>query len=392
MPLQKVPVTFVFRRSGVRPPVFVAGSFSDPPWKLHEMDAGVDQHGDYVFTKKIMVNACSNIQYKFRHGSGDWWTLDSDAPTVTDEHGTVNSLLCSPARDVTQPISPMQINQTTGLQDEDDNAADLSSPQGAAEKDESRYQFFAPIEEGSNTPAEMTDSSFPFDSDDFGIDDDDDIFPMFSHECFAYTPEMQGFSDEALRPQRDNIQHPPERVSPLDIDYDDPRLEYFPSDRDSIIAAMRRLSDTVEADRTVVDTGPLSSIFAGSPSDLGSISRKTSSSNEDDASTSHRKSSDIGRHPAGSARNSLGSIAEGDEVPNEDEALGEKEPRDSAGSSNAPIQYVGPNHRFNITVESCGSNDGDDDEGIAMSIGSRGRIQGHSMRTADDEPQPTHRE
>lgn len=45
------------------------------------MDASIDQHGDFIFTKQVMVDECSEIQYKFRHASGDWWALDPDADT-----------------------------------------------------------------------------------------------------------------------------------------------------------------------------------------------------------------------------------------------------------------------------------------------------------------------
>lgn len=45
------------------------------------MDASIDQHGDLIFIKQVMVDESSEIQYKFRHGSGDWWALDPDVET-----------------------------------------------------------------------------------------------------------------------------------------------------------------------------------------------------------------------------------------------------------------------------------------------------------------------
>jgi len=81
MSSRKIPVMFTFHGRGVQPPLFVAGTFSDPPWQPYEMEASVDQHGDFIFTKKIMINEASDIQYKFRNASGDWWALDPDADT-----------------------------------------------------------------------------------------------------------------------------------------------------------------------------------------------------------------------------------------------------------------------------------------------------------------------
>jgi hypothetical protein len=45
------------------------------------MDVSTDRNGDAIFSKQIMVDESSEIQYKFRHASGDWWALDPDADT-----------------------------------------------------------------------------------------------------------------------------------------------------------------------------------------------------------------------------------------------------------------------------------------------------------------------
>ena len=77
----KIPVTFTFHKDGTQPPVFVAGSFSDPSWQPQEMDAAMKENGEYSFTKHVEVGDTSEIQYKFRIGLGDWWTIDSTADT-----------------------------------------------------------------------------------------------------------------------------------------------------------------------------------------------------------------------------------------------------------------------------------------------------------------------
>ena len=74
---------------GVRPPVYLAGSFSDPAWHPQEMDFTTEENNEYSFYKDIMVEEGSRSQYKFRIGSGDWWELDENAPTGTSVCGEI---------------------------------------------------------------------------------------------------------------------------------------------------------------------------------------------------------------------------------------------------------------------------------------------------------------
>lgn len=45
------------------------------------MDASTNQHGEYIFTKQVMVDENSAIEYKYRHADGDWWALDPNTDT-----------------------------------------------------------------------------------------------------------------------------------------------------------------------------------------------------------------------------------------------------------------------------------------------------------------------
>lgn len=88
----KVPVTFTFRRPGTKPPVFVAGSFSEPQWEPQEMTAcALEGQDEYEFKAEILAVPGSSIQYKFRLGHGDWWLLDEKA-----ESGESPPLFISP--------------------------------------------------------------------------------------------------------------------------------------------------------------------------------------------------------------------------------------------------------------------------------------------------------
>lgn len=77
----KVPVTIVYHKPGTQPPLFLAGSFSTPPWEPAQMDCVKDEAGEYTFKKDVLVDPGSEIQYKFRVGAGDWWVHNEEAPT-----------------------------------------------------------------------------------------------------------------------------------------------------------------------------------------------------------------------------------------------------------------------------------------------------------------------
>ena len=77
----KVPVTITYKVAGTQPPLYIAGSFSDPEWTPQEMDYTTDEDGDYTFKKELKVEPDAKFQYKFRVGEGDWWIVDEDTPT-----------------------------------------------------------------------------------------------------------------------------------------------------------------------------------------------------------------------------------------------------------------------------------------------------------------------
>lgn len=96
MALSKVSVTVTYSKPGTQPPVYVAGSFSEPPWQLQEMEYTTEANNEHQFHKNIIVNEGGRYQYKYRLGVGDWWVLNEDLPTVTDDGGNRNNLLEAP--------------------------------------------------------------------------------------------------------------------------------------------------------------------------------------------------------------------------------------------------------------------------------------------------------
>ena len=81
-------VTIAFASPNTQPPVYVAGTFTDPPWEPYELehepsvaaDAHLESSKEYRFWKDFEV-AEGQWQYKFRLGPGDWWVCDENAAT-----------------------------------------------------------------------------------------------------------------------------------------------------------------------------------------------------------------------------------------------------------------------------------------------------------------------
>ncbi|KUJ19516.1 uncharacterized protein LY89DRAFT_731911 [Mollisia scopiformis] len=96
MASQTITVTVKYSKPGTQPPIYLAGSFSDPEWQPQEMQFTTDENNEHEFHKKVDIEEGKEYQYKFRLGPGDWWTLNEDSPTVTDDIGNKNNLLFIP--------------------------------------------------------------------------------------------------------------------------------------------------------------------------------------------------------------------------------------------------------------------------------------------------------
>jgi hypothetical protein len=78
-----VSVTVKYFKPGTQPPIYVAGSFSQPEWQPQEMEHTINGDNEYEFHKAVEVEAGKEYQYKFRIGPGDWWILDEESPNGT---------------------------------------------------------------------------------------------------------------------------------------------------------------------------------------------------------------------------------------------------------------------------------------------------------------------
>ncbi len=72
-------VTIRYQRPGTTPPMFVAGSFTEPPWTVQELDHR-DVDGELVFSRGFRIKP-GTYQYKFRVAHSDWWVCDETHET-----------------------------------------------------------------------------------------------------------------------------------------------------------------------------------------------------------------------------------------------------------------------------------------------------------------------
>lgn len=76
--------TVTYSKPGTTPPIFVAGSFSSPPWEPHQLEQAGDD-GSAHFSKTFSADP-GTYQYKFRLGTGDWWVVDETQDTGQQSH------------------------------------------------------------------------------------------------------------------------------------------------------------------------------------------------------------------------------------------------------------------------------------------------------------------
>ena len=300
---------------------------------------------------------------------------------ATDSQGNVNSLLRFPATHATQEASiirdvdafklsdasakdeseasssaqPSQVAAADRTTDAD--AKNLGFANGYAKREKRRRLSLPPLEEPAKTAAEVADSASLLDED--GLETEDsaqssvNFLPLFSHECLSSTDEDQPANNEMLDAQQQSYNCSPVNLDQSEVDFDDPLIEHFPSDRDSIIATVRRLSTSVELDPTTVDVPPLSPVFKPCAEDAGPSGESGSLSTDDAAS--HGR---YGRHSVthGTSRTSLGSIAENEEATRKDMTGPAAEELDTT------VHQIG---RHKPSLASSNSNE---DEGIAMGV------------------------
>ncbi|SPO01071.1 uncharacterized protein DNG_03818 [Cephalotrichum gorgonifer] len=93
----QLPFTLTYQKKGTRPPIFVAGTFTDPPWEPQEMEYSTGGDGELTFSKTGVLEEGADVQYKFRVGTGD---CDNDYKTLLAGQMLTKWLFCVLAEDV----------------------------------------------------------------------------------------------------------------------------------------------------------------------------------------------------------------------------------------------------------------------------------------------------
>lgn len=80
-------ITINYASPGAQPPIYVADSFTDPPWQPQELEfVANESKGASLGAKEYDFFAHFDIkegrwEYKFRLGTGDWWVCDDRIET-----------------------------------------------------------------------------------------------------------------------------------------------------------------------------------------------------------------------------------------------------------------------------------------------------------------------
>ncbi|KAJ4304436.1 hypothetical protein N0V88_002049 [Collariella sp. IMI 366227] len=317
----QVPAVISYHKPGTRPPLYVAGTFSQPPWEPYEMDHKEREDGEYDFKKEVCAEPGTKIEYKFRLGNGDWWVLKEDGPTVTDSSGNTNHVLevkpqeedAEKPQDTGEDSSPSYAKvaakrlQPSGEAAGSDRSGtgtpisarvaaevadsaellheevpDREKPAGVAQSSKAQEPASDSMSETAETAAEVADTAERLDSsqdtfvilepppgegrpfkvqfrgEEFGEYQEESIAdksPLFAHECVGmFNLEDSGevvFSEDDE--EEDYHAAPTEEIDYDNIDLNDPTLERFPSARDDIIDAVRKIETGLEADQASFD-------------------------------------------------------------------------------------------------------------------------------------------
>ncbi|KAG8351864.1 hypothetical protein FVEN_g10108 [Fusarium venenatum] len=386
----KTPFTITYSKPGIVPPVFLAGSFSDPQWQLQEMECISDQNGEHTFQSEVMLEPEQDYQFKLRIGH-DNWVLAENYPTATDDSGNENNVVHTqkPAEEQIAPagidtpeiklnpatqsnVTPSEVNNVES--DTQDSKVPLfahESPGDDVEEDteedneENKIPLFAHESLGNDVKDEdPEDFKAPLFAHESLVDDSKDEseemkMPLFAHECLG----AYDFGDDAEHDNTLNANSSPRQASKVktmrdktsELDVNDPTLESFPSDRGSILGTIRSIQTHLGEDQTHLDDIP------SSPRVISS--RRTSLDSNDDlclspasfSPTVTRKRDSRPSHSFGRTRSavSLGSIEE------------EPKPSPNRQSKGPPIVSL-PNPNSKDKVFGQKSPPSEEDEAVVM--------------------------
>ncbi|KHN96221.1 uncharacterized protein MAM_05807 [Metarhizium album ARSEF 1941] len=285
MSTDRVPVTVSYRKRGLAPPVFVAGSFADPHWELQEMHGVIDESGEHHFTIQVPVEPGKEYYYKFKAANQDDWVLDEHATVVKDDLGKPCNLLKVPMTSDAARRAHTPLVEATERLDDGSPAAPgqetivASGPKSLlpnAFQDKARpagHRSGTPIKEVAEVAAEVADTAAKLDELQTTTSspmparvrvnkneavEEEMATPLFAHEAFgAYDFVHDGLDhdDFGKNPKSPSSMVSDSGCSLGDVDIDDPTLEEFPSDKSSVIDTLRKIQSSTDEGRSSFEDG-----------------------------------------------------------------------------------------------------------------------------------------
>ncbi|KAG6035527.1 hypothetical protein E4U19_004394 [Claviceps sp. Clav32 group G5] len=340
MSADKSTVTLIYRKTGLAAPLFVAGSFTNPAWECQEMHSVANEAGEHRFTVQVPVEPGKEYRYRFRVSGDDSWFVDERRSTALNSLGQNCNTLRVPVTIKTGDelyLYPVEAEQNNSLAAADESQATLNSESASIPTNKSLNtakegvpRSGTPIKQVAAVAAEVADTAANLDGPslepsslmafrndvhtDPAIEEQIDP-PLFAHESFGNYEFIEHEID-----QNDDMETGQRSSSLLsngggsvgdivdDVDIDDPTLEKFPSDKESVLDTLRKIQSSTEGRRVSQDEGQHSAL---------AVSMRTSidSSEEYDFSSSpssRQREDRISRSSFGRPRSaaSLGCIAE----------------------------------------------------------------------------------
>ncbi|VUC22052.1 unnamed protein product [Clonostachys rosea] len=337
--------TITFKQAKTVPPLFLAGSFAESNWKPQEMTASQDEDGEYTFTKTVNVIPGQEYQYNIKSGEQGPWVYDKSQAFET----LTNSLF---GVTVVPKASPSKL--------EKDYSAGLPLRQAESI---AGARSSTPARIVAETAAEVADTAEQLDKDseratpDYTWAKEEPLrMPLFAHESFG---AYEFLADDALDHDQVDDAPSPHRLrkeskdySVEEVDINDPTIESFPSDRSSVMDALRKIQSSNDSQPKSIETSSPIAIEHGDDFALtgGSLSPKS-------PGTSDRREGRLSHSSYGNKRStaSLTSIAEEDSKPIKTSNSGSR-----SGKPRTTRPSFGEVFNFSQTPPS------DDDKGMMM--------------------------
>ncbi|KAG6112988.1 hypothetical protein E4U31_001967 [Claviceps sp. LM219 group G6] len=313
MSADKSTVTLIYRKTGLAAPLFVAGSFTNPAWECQEMHSLANESGEHRFTIQVPVEPGKEYRYCFRTSDDGSWFVDERGSTgvyfapdlsaaegaLIDPASTALNSLGQNCNILKVPVTiktgdelclyPVEAEQKSSLAAADESKATLNSASASIPANKSLdiakegvARSGTPIKQVAAVAAEVADTAAKLDGPslkpsslmalrndvhtDPAIEEQIDT-PLFAHESFGnyeFTENEIDQNDDMGTGQRSSSlpSNGGGSVGDIvdDVDIDDPTLEKFPSDKESVLDTLRKIQSSTEERRVSQDEGQHSAL------------------------------------------------------------------------------------------------------------------------------------